>query len=50
MICEHCRHVSWDMLPSAAELAAYYQTQYTKIHSQDSLQKFTLRPGFRLLG
>ena len=39
LICRDCRHIWWRDLPGESEVAAYYRAQYTKAHSQESLQE-----------
>ena len=39
LICRNCRHISWESLPTAAELAEYYKRHYTGAHDQDALQE-----------
>lgn len=37
--CVACRHIFWDLVPDAAQLAAYYAKSYTAEKSQRSLQE-----------
>jgi SAM-dependent methyltransferase len=38
LICRNCRHVWWERLPPESELAAYYREQYTRTHTQKTIQ------------
>ena len=38
LICEQCRHVWFEQVPTSEELAAHYSSQYTSLHSQEDLQ------------
>ncbi|HUQ91790.1 MAG TPA: class I SAM-dependent methyltransferase [Bryobacteraceae bacterium] len=37
-ICEKCRHIRWEVFPTADDLAAYYREQYTLRHAQARIQ------------
>ncbi len=38
LICRDCRHISWERLPTEAELTHFYQKEYTDQHQQFDLQ------------
>lgn len=38
LICERCRHVWFQQVPTPEQLAAHYSSRYTSLHSQEDLQ------------
>jgi len=39
VICPECRHITWDAMPTPAELDEYYQSHYTASCGQESIQE-----------
>lgn len=39
LICQGCRHIWYEQMPTASELSEYYSTEYTELHLQEEKQE-----------